>query len=65
MEEHFEDEIEVVEATRLDINEALKALRRARDREDSELGPEGIGRRLGEIIDELLTWGNYPTPIEP
>ena len=56
METHFE--AAVVEATRRDINAALKLLRRARDREDREFGVDGIGRRLAEIVDELLEWGN-------
>jgi hypothetical protein len=47
--EHFDDEVAVVESTRRDINKAIRALRTAVHREDSELGPDGIGRRLAEI----------------
>jgi len=56
MRKHFEDA--VVESTRQDINAAIRNLRRAIEREDRELGTDGIGSQLSLIVDELLRWGD-------
>ena len=52
--ERWEDK--VVESTRQDIVVAVEVLRRAIEREDSELGLDGLGNRLSLILDELLQW---------
>jgi len=49
-------EYAVVERTQRDISIAVKALRRAIQREDRELGTDGLGVRLALIVDELLQW---------
>ena len=46
----------VVGLTQQDIAAAIENLRRAIDREDLELGGDGIGNRLSLIVDELLAW---------
>ena len=45
----------VVTERRKDLDIAIDALRRAIDREDRELGSDGIGTHLDIIKDELLS----------